>query len=206
MGYATIAMTGLQAIGSIMKGNAAAGAANYNAQIAEENAQLATQKAGIAGGEGEQKAGIAGLEAKQTAGNIKTAQAANNVDVNSGSALEVQQSQRQSALLNQANIRSNAARVAFGYENEAVSYKAQANLDRSSAKNDKIMGYVGAFTDVAKSGADYAMSGGGGSDNVNVHDENPVSTPLKENLSFLGQSGGSNWSNQADSNSLFPGN
>lgn len=202
MGYATIAMAGLQALGSIMQGNASAGAANFNAKVADQNAQLATQKAAWAGAEGEQKVGIAGLQAKQTQGNIKVAQATNNVDVNSGSALAVQQSQRQAAQLNLANIRSNAAREAFGYETQAVGYRNQASLDRASAKNARMAGYVGAVTNVAKGAAAYSMYGGDSGEMFTPHVDNPSATPLYN--SFLSQSGGSNWNTQASTNSLFP--
>lgn len=139
-----IAGAGMSAIGSIRAGQAQAASAEYNAKIAEMNSKLATQNAAWSGAEGEQQAGIAGLKAQEQAGAIKTAQAANNVDVNTGSAVGVQKSQAELAMLNEMNIRSNAARQAYGFETQAAGDTAQAALDKSQAKQDKISGYIGA--------------------------------------------------------------
>ena len=202
MGWATVAMAGVQALGSIINGAAASKTANYNAKIAENNAKIATQNADWAGAEGDQKAGIAGLQSKDKQGAIKTAQAANNVDVNSGSALAVQQSERQAGQLNIANIRSNAARQAFGYETQSAGYTAQAAMDRAQGRNAKTAGYIGGITNLVKGAGAYAMySGGGDGLSVTQHADNPVSTPGYP--SFLSQSGGSNWDTQQNSNSLF---
>lgn len=135
---------GIQAVGDIATSQSQAAAAGYNAKIAGMNATLATQNAQWTGAEGEQAVGIAGLKSQQQQGAIKTAQAANNVDVNTGSAKEVQKSQAEMSMLNEMNIRSNAARTAYGFETNAVSDTAQANLDRSEASNDKTAGYFGA--------------------------------------------------------------
>jgi hypothetical protein len=140
----SLAAGGVQAIGNIQSSQAQASAAGYNAKIAGMNAQLATQQAGYEGAVGEQKVGEAGLKAEAEAGKVKVNQAANNIDVNSGSAVGVQKSQSEMAMLNEMNIRSNAARSAYGYETQAAGDVAQANLDRAQQSSDKTAGYVGA--------------------------------------------------------------
>lgn len=127
---ALAAATAVQTIGSIEQGKAQAAAAKYNAQIA-------TQNSAWSAAEGEQNAGVAGLKTQEQSGKIKVAQAANNIDVNSGSAVAVQKSQAEMGMLNEMNIRSNAARQAYGYQ-------AQSGLDKSEAKNDETAGYIGA--------------------------------------------------------------
>jgi hypothetical protein len=132
--------------GSIMQGNAAAGAANYNAQIARQNAQIDRQKAIWAGQAGEQQAHAQELKTRATVGAIKAAQAAGNIDVNTGSAVDVRSSAAALGELDAINIRSNATRVAYGYNVEAVGQENQANLDRFAASNDITAGYLGGAT------------------------------------------------------------
>lgn len=196
-GLAAVAV--ITAVGAVMQSQAASGAASYNKKVAEQNAQLATQNAQWAGAEGEQKVGVAGIQAKSEAGSVKTAQAANNIDVNSGSAVQVQQSQQEATLLNTSNIRSNAARQAYGYETQSTQSQGQSNLYGAEAGFDNISGGVNAAGSVAKGIAGYEEFGGssGGS--------NPTGTPgaSQMNGSLLGQSGGSNWQPYSQSSSLF---
>lgn len=153
MGAPLLAAGGIAgAAGSIQQGYAASGAASYNAKIAQENAALATQNAAWTGAEGEQAYGIAGQKARLAGGSIEAAQAANNVDVTTGSARMVQRSEAEGAALSQANIRSNAARQAYGFETQAVSDTAQAALLKSQAKQDIAAGFTGAGTSIARAG------------------------------------------------------
>lgn len=154
-GYASLGSGILSAFGSIQSGNASSAAAKYNAAIAQQNAQLATQNAQWTGAEGEQQYGMAGLEAQQKAGNIKVAQAANGVDVNSGSALAVQKSQNEMSMLNLANIRSNAARQAYGFETKASQDMGQAALYKSEATQDQAAGFTNAASGLLKGVAQY---------------------------------------------------
>lgn len=183
----------ITAVGTLMSSQAAAGAADYNQKVADQNAAIAKQKAGWAGAEGEEKVGTAGIQAKSAAGQIKTAQAANNVDVNSGSALQVQQSQREATLLNTSNIRSNAARQAYGYETQSTQFQGQSSLYGAESSSATTSGYVNAAGSVAKGIAGYEMYGGSGGGG-----DNPTGTPAAP--SFLGQSGGSNYPDYTMSN------
>lgn len=154
---ALLASGGVRAVGDIYSSQAQAASAGFNAKIADQNAKLATQNAEWTGAEGEQKVGLAGLQGQQIAGKIKVAQAANGVDVNSGSAVAVQKSSAEMSMLNEMNIRSNAARQAYGYESQAVSDQAQAALDRSAQSKDKIAGYIGATGSLLGSAGQAAM-------------------------------------------------
>lgn len=59
-------------------------------------------------------------------GAIKAAEAAGNVDVNSGSAVDVQSSAAALGELNAITIRGNAAKEAYGYETQSTSFENQA--------------------------------------------------------------------------------
>ena len=138
--------TGLGFIGSIMQGKAASNAANYNAEIARQNAQIDRQKAQWAGQAGEVQAAAQEQKTRATVGAIKAAQAAGNIDVNTGSAVDVRSSAAELGELDAINIRSNAARVAYGYNVEATGQQNQATLDTSAAKSDLLAGYMGGAT------------------------------------------------------------
>ncbi len=152
---------GVSALGSIMGGVSASRSDKYNAKVAEENAALAKQNAAFEGAIGESNVGLAGLKTKQEFGAIKAAQAAHGVDVNTGSAKAVQNSQAETGMLNAANIRSNAARQAYGFEVQATGYENQANLDKASARNDIYTGIGNAGAGLIKTAGQINTYGGG---------------------------------------------
>jgi hypothetical protein len=155
MPFAALAIGGgiVKGAGAIQQAKATDQADKYNSAVARENAQLATQNADWTAAEGEQQVGMAGLEGQQKSGQIKSAQAANGVDVNSGSALGVQQSQSEMNMLNQMNIRSNAARAAYGYQVQSTQDIGQAQLDTAAGKAALQAGDTAALGDILSGGA-----------------------------------------------------
>lgn len=132
------------AFGSMQSGNAAQAAANYNSQVAANNAKIAQQNATLAAQAGEQQVGEQTQKTRATVGAIKAAQAANNLDVNSGSAVDVRSSAAELGELSALNIRSNAARVSYGYSTQESSFKSQSELDKLEGQQSSIAGEVGA--------------------------------------------------------------
>ena len=117
------------------------GVAQLNAQIAEQNAEYATQV-------GELQAGAYGWKAAQTLGNIKATQASHGLDVRSGSPLQVQQSQQLVSATDMAAIRSNAAKTAYNYRNEAAGATAQASAMDAAGSNAASASIVKASTSI----------------------------------------------------------
>ncbi len=74
------------------------------------------------------------------------AQAASGVDVDTGSAVNVQASQAEIGKLDALTAMSKAAQQAYGYENTASSYGDQATLDTSQAASASTAGAIGAGT------------------------------------------------------------
>lgn len=149
----------VQGVSAYEQGQAASKASAYNAKIAANNAQIATQNAQYAGAEGEANTAAAELKNRAQVGAIKTAQAANGVDVNSGSAVNVRSSQAELGELNALNIRANAARQAYGYETQSMSATAQQQLDTSASQNENTESYLagaGSFLGSASSAANFA--------------------------------------------------
>lgn len=127
---AGIAGAGIGAAGQIEGGAAASNAANYSAQVASNNATIATQNAAYTEAAGSQKAATSSLKGAATGGRIKTAQAANGVDVNTGSNVDVQVSQREGAKLDTEQEWLNSLLEARGLRAQASNFQAQSGLDK----------------------------------------------------------------------------
>ena len=130
--------------GAVLGGIAAGNAASYQAQVAENNAQIAKQNATYAEQAGNAKQEQAGLKAAVEGGMVKTALAANNVDVNTGSAKEVETGTREKGQLDQETIANNTELQAYGYQTQATGFEAQAGLDNATAAEAPIGAAIGA--------------------------------------------------------------
>lgn len=141
---ATLASAGLGAYGQIQQGQAKASSDRFNAALDRNNAQIARENAERAGQAGEAQAGISEMKTRAQVGAIKANQAAGGVDVNTGSAVDVRSSAAALGELDAISIRSNAAREAYGYQQNSRSFEQQANLGESEAKNADIAGPINA--------------------------------------------------------------
>lgn len=141
---ASLAGSAVGAVGAAQAASARADAANTQSQIDAKNQQTATQNAQWAAQAGEQQAKTSGDKARLMQGAIKAGEAANGVDVNSGSNLDVQESQAKASENSALIIRQNAARDAYAYNNQSWSYGMQQNLDQQSAAADEAAGSIGA--------------------------------------------------------------
>jgi hypothetical protein len=114
--------------GAEQQASSQAQAAAYQAQVAANNQATANQMASQAVQRGEANATTQEMKTRATVGAITAAQAANNVDVNTGSALDVKTGAEETGQLDALTIRSNAAREAYGFKTEGVNFAADAGL------------------------------------------------------------------------------
>lgn len=180
MGFPAIAMSaavGMQAIGSIMGGEAASASAKYQAAVARNNAVIAQQNAAYALQAGERAATKKQLETAGTIGREKAIQGAGNLDVNTGSPADVRGSTASLGELDALTIRNNAARQAYGYATQSQSFGSQAALDTAAGSQALTAGYIGAGTSllsgassVAQKWGDIFGSGSSGFTNSNSTD------------------------------------
>lgn len=146
-GLATLG-AGVSALGTIAGGISQAHQASYQAEVAKNNATIADNNATEATQAGQAQAEAASLKGAAVAGNILAEQAANGIDVNSGSAVDVQQSQREESKLDTNTVVHNAALSSYGYRTQQQNFLAQAELDKSEAASAPIgaaIGAVGSF-------------------------------------------------------------
>ena len=139
---ATIASTAIGAVGAIGQGQAAAAQANYQAQVARNNAIIANQNANYAISAGEAKAADVGPQERARAGAVRAALAASGLDVNSGSAEQVQEGTQRIGQTNIERERQQAALRAYGYRSQATNFSAEAGLDTLAAKNASEGGFL----------------------------------------------------------------
>ncbi len=141
-----------------------AAVANMNAQIAEQNANYAIQY-------GESQAQKYGLSSRQQFGQIVAGQAASGLDVSSGSAKQVQESQHLVSTMDLNQIRTNAAKTAYDYQVSAANYRAQAALNLMGAQNTQaatatnvassLLGTAGSVSEKWLTASQYGLSSGG---------------------------------------------
>jgi hypothetical protein len=139
------AVSGLvSAFGSFQKGMAESNADKFAAQQAQNNSKLATENAAIATQAGSEQAAQSSLRTRAQVGEIRAQQGASGIEVNSGSAIDTQISERMLGKLDAETVRSNATKEAFGYVTQAQDFKNEANQDLAAAKNAKMQGILGA--------------------------------------------------------------
>ena len=168
---------GVSAVGAIEGGTATANAANYSAQVAQNNAKIARDNAAYAEQAGNVAATTQGLKGAAIAGKIKAGQAAAGVDVNTGSAKEVQAGQREVSQLDTETVLNNADLSAYGYRTAATSDTAQAELDTATAEQAPIAADLsaggGLLSSLSGVGSKWS-SGGGGLGGITVPGFNPI--------------------------------
>lgn len=126
------------AAGSLSSSKAEANAAKYNAQIAEQNATIAEQQSKAAV-EQQQR------DTYRQAGAIRAAYGASGV-TGDGTPMDVLADSYTMAILDRETIK-------YQYALEAQSYRNEANLQRTNAKNAKKAGYISAASKLLDGGA-----------------------------------------------------
>lgn len=145
---ASLGAAGIGALGSIEQSKASAASAGYNAQVAQQNAQIATQNASFAGSQGQQEVAASGAQTKARIAATLANQGASGVDVNTGSDVNVRESEAKLGMLDALTIRSNAAKSAYGYQTQSVSDTGQAALLKSQQGSDILGGYLSGASNV----------------------------------------------------------
>lgn len=135
---------GVSAIGSIVQGQAGAAAARYQQAVANNNKIIAERNARFELEAGQRAEEAQRMKTGAIIAEQKVAQAANGVDVTSGSALKVRQSAEVLGELDAQTIRNNAIRRSDAYKAEASNFQAQGVLYGMQAKASALEGWIGA--------------------------------------------------------------
>lgn len=145
---ATVVGTSVAAYGAIQSGNAQKAAAAAREQQNRNNAVLAQRAADDALARGDINAGTKARQTAQLMGQQRAGLAANGIDTNEGSALDLQADVAASGEFDQLTIRSNAMREAAGYEAQGMNYQTQGSIDRATGDNAASAGMLSATSSI----------------------------------------------------------
>ena len=123
------------AIGQGQQAAAAAGQANYQAQLARNNQMIAEWNAQRALQQGQVAEQQQRFKSAQVIGSQRAALASQGGDVNSGSPLDIAGDSARAGEFDAQTIRNNAAMQAYGFRVQAANAGAQSELYRQSAAN-----------------------------------------------------------------------
>jgi hypothetical protein len=140
----TVLSAGMGAMGAIQQGQAQADAANYQAAVARNNQIIAQQNATREAATGREQAQVKDFENAAKMGGILAAQGASGVDIGSGTSKEVRQSAQQIGRLDTQTIMDTALQRVRGFNVEASSQGATAQLDTMRAGQAQQAGFLGA--------------------------------------------------------------
>lgn len=139
------------AVSSIISGNSQSSMYKYQAGTARVNAGIAKENAAYSRYAGEFESQRSGMKTRNERANIITTQSGRGVVVGEGSAGRVVDSVEEIGRQDQSTIRASAARRAYGYDNEAASQVAQADMYGKAAQRAKQAGYINAAGSLLKS-------------------------------------------------------
>ena len=151
---------GVGGYGAISSGEASKASADYQAQVATNNATIANNNALAATAAGNAQAEQQRIKTTQQVGAMMAGQASSGIDVGSGSALATRTSQKEVGELDVETIQNKAAQVAYGYRTQALSDTGQSQLDTAQGSFAQEAGDIGGVTSVlggaASVGSKYA--------------------------------------------------
>jgi hypothetical protein len=158
--YAGVAGGGLSALGTFEGGQANKSADFYQAAVARNNATIAGQNADAALKAGEVATQNEAMKNAKKSAKVKAGQAASGVDVNTGSAVTVQQSQRELGELDAETVLHNAQLKRYGYQTQQTGYLAEATLDTAKGEQAPIGADLAALGGIASSASSLGMKWG----------------------------------------------
>ena len=156
----TMLATVIGAAGTLMQGVAANSAARAQAAAANQNARIAEAQAHDAIERGGQEELRLRRQMAQLQGTQRSMLAASGVDVDSGSALDVQDASMREGEQDAAAIRFNAAREGWGHQVQAANYRNEASAARAAGRNALFGSVVGAGTSLLSAAGSGAWAKG----------------------------------------------
>ena len=129
---------------TLAQSRAARTQANYDASVADQNARMSAFQAEDALRRGETETNRARMATKRLIGSQRAAMAAQGIEVDSGSAMDIQEDTAALGALDAQAIQNNAYMEAFGYKSQAIDYTAKAKMSklegRTKARNSLLTG------------------------------------------------------------------
>jgi hypothetical protein len=150
--------TATAVVGQVKAGNAANKAGLAEQERLEFNATVAEQQAKDAEQRGAYDAGRFRAQVKALVGAQRVGFAGGNVDVNSGSAADVQRDARRLGAVDERQIRLNAAREAWGFQQQATDYRMGGKTAAAAGKAQQSASRWGAAGSVLNTGSSLMLA------------------------------------------------
>jgi len=147
---------GMGAIGAMQEGRATAQAATYQAAVARNNAIIQQQNAAQAVATGRSQAQEQDIRNRAVLGQIAAAQGASGIDIGSPTFQDVTAGQRQIGRLRTEDIMQTALERARGFNVEAMSETAQAQLEQMTAARARQAGTISAASSLLGGATSFA--------------------------------------------------
>lgn len=152
-GYAALAGASASAIGTIQQGVAAKQAADYQAEVAEQNAKRAQYSADQATARGEVEVAQHRLRLAQSISQARAAAAGRGVLVDSGSALDITSTLATTGEIDALTLGYNAKLEADSMLDRGGQFKSEAKFDKQSGKSQLTGSVLGAAGGLLTSGS-----------------------------------------------------
>lgn len=143
-----VAGTAISAGSAIYGGMASKSMYDYKSQVATMNKQIADRNAAYAVAAGEVNAQRKGMEVRGRIGETEAKQGASGLDVNSGSAVDIRESEAQLGSFDEMTIRAGAEKESYGFKVQSANYAAEAQLDKTAGKYAEVEGFVKAASSI----------------------------------------------------------
>jgi len=213
MPFMALAGSALGAASSVMGGIAGQNMYDYQAEIAERNAQVYGMEGAAAMQAGWEKASERSLAGAQELGQKKTAIAAGGVDIHSKSPTDVFATIRSKNVLASATDLWNAQMAQWGYAQQAIGQEEQAQADKMAGQNAMMGGILGGASSLLSGlgnlptggmfgGSSGAAGAGGAGAGVGTGFLQSA-TPVQSDFSIAGASFGPDWTDFAAAHSGF---
>ncbi|WP_156948444.1 virion core protein, T7 gp14 family [Marinobacterium jannaschii] len=144
----TIALTAVAGAG-IMGAKAQYDSGKYNQAVANNNAIIANRMADDALERGKVEESQHRKKVEALKGSQRAAMAANGIDLDSGSALDILGDTAEMGEYDALMIRSNAQRDADGYRNQGVNYRAQGAMAKHQGNTGAMSTLLGTASSVS---------------------------------------------------------
>lgn len=132
---------------------------HYQEAVANQNAKLSKQQAADANTIGARQASEERLKTRLLIGQQRTALAANGVEINSGTPLEILGDTATQGAANESMIRYNAARKAWGYQVQGTDYTNQGQLANFQGQSKAQGTMLGTAASIAGTWGNYYTRG-----------------------------------------------
>lgn len=152
----TIASAGIGAVGAMQSASAQKSQADYQAAVARNNATIARQNAEQTAEAGAVAAQNSSLKAGAMTSGARAMAAAHGIDVNSGSAQDVQDSSQKIGLMDALTVYNNSEQKAYGQMSQAKNFDYEAQLDTMKGDSASSAGMIGAMSSLVSGASSFS--------------------------------------------------